>query len=118
LNYTPKKGGGGLQVSFYFDPGSFRHVRTQYRLVRPPNMVGNPDESAGQRDTIYTLVEQFADFKEVDGLTLPHSYMLHFTIEGQRATFMADWNVTIVQIEHNQQIDPRNFSVQQARAAH
>lgn len=75
-------------------------------------MVGRPEDSSGQRDTVFTLVEQFDDFKEVDGLTLPHACRLHFTIEGQSATFMADWNITVAQIGHNQQIDPRYFRFQ------
>jgi hypothetical protein len=118
LSYKAKKGGGGLLVYLYFDPESFRHVRTQYRLVRPSSIVGRPEDSASQWDTIYTLVEQFEDFKEVGGLTLPHTYKLNYTVEAQRATFMADWNVTIARIEHDQQIDPKNFSVQPVRAAH
>ncbi len=112
VKYRAKKGGGDLQIALYFDPESFRHVRTQYRLVQPALMAGDIMQSAHQRDTIYTLVENFDDFKETDGLTLPQSYKLKFTIEGQDHTMMTDWNVAVSQVIQNQQIDPKYFSVQ------
>jgi len=112
VKYKAKKGAGDLQVSLYFDAESFRHVRTQYRLVMPASMGRRPEESSAQRDTIFTVVEQFDDFKEVDGLTLPHACRLDLTIEGQSATVMTDWNISAAQIVHNQQIDPKFFIVQ------
>jgi len=112
VKYKAKKGAGDLQVSLYFDAENFRHVRTQYRLLRPANMAGRPEDSSAQRDTIYTLVEQFDNFKEVDGLTLPHACRLDFTIEGQSSTLMTEWDIAVAQIAHNQQIDPKHFSVQ------
>jgi hypothetical protein len=57
-------------------------------------------------------VEQFDNFKEVDGLTLPHACRLDFTIEGQSSTLMTEWDIAVAQIAHNQQIDPKHFSVQ------
>jgi hypothetical protein len=76
-------------------------------------MASTPAESSGQRDTLYTLVEQFGDFKEVDSLTLPHSYKLVFTIEGQRNTILSEWNIAAEQVSHNQQIDPKYFRIWQ-----
>jgi hypothetical protein len=113
LKYRPRKGIGDLQISLYFEPESFRHVRTQYRLVQPAWMASTPAESSGQRDTLYTLVEQFGDFKEVDSLTLPHSYKLVLTIEGQRNTILSEWNIAAEQVSHNQQIDPKYFRIWQ-----
>ncbi|HYK89268.1 MAG TPA: hypothetical protein VE398_10885 [Acidobacteriota bacterium] len=112
VKYRAKKGSGDLQVSLDFDAESFRHVRTQYRLVQPPMMVSTPGQSSGQRDTVYTLVEQFDGFKEVDGLMLPHSYKLDLTIEGQDRTIMTEWVVAVTQIAHNQEIDPKYYVVQ------
>ncbi|PYV19960.1 MAG: hypothetical protein DMG07_00715 [Acidobacteria bacterium] len=112
LRYRPRRGAGDMQVTLYFDPESWRHVRTQYRLVIPARMGATPAESAGQRETVSMVVEEFGDFKEVDGLTLPHSYRLQYTIEGQRSTFLADWKMVVQQLLHNQEIDPKFFTVQ------
>jgi len=64
------------------------------------------------RDSIYLLVEKFGDFKTVDGLTLPHSYDLSFTIEGQNATLYTTWSFAASKMAHNDDIDAKLFSVQ------
>jgi hypothetical protein len=76
-------------------------------------MASTPAESSDQRNTLYTLVKQFGDFKEVDSLTLPHSYKLVLTIEGQRNTILSEWNIAAEQVSHNQQIDPKYFRIWQ-----
>ena len=48
---------------------------------RPP-WVRIPADSANQRETVYTLEEQFGNFAAVDSLTLPHFYKLTMTMEG------------------------------------
>lgn len=100
LKYEIKKGGTDLQVALYFDPESFRHVRSQYTLSLPEAMGGSPEVSS--------LVETFDNFKEVDGLTLPHAYKIIL----QRSGYLAEWNFVVTQVMHNQQIDPKWFVVQ------
>ena len=111
VKYRPKRGGADMQVTLYFDPETWRHVRSQYRLVIAARMGATPAESAGQRERISTITEDFGDFKEVDGLQLPHSYRLQYTIEGQQSTFLADWTMAVRQVVHNQVIEPKTFSV-------
>ncbi len=111
VKYRAKKGPGDLQVALYFDPETFRHVRTQYRLVRPAGMVSDPNESSSQHDTIYTLSEVFDNFKEVEGLILPLATRLDLTIEAQNATIMTHWSFTVTRIAHNQQVDPTSFTI-------
>jgi hypothetical protein len=111
VKYRAKKGPGDLQVTLYFDPETFRHVRTQYRLVRPAAMASSPTESPSQQDTIYTLSEVFDNFQEAEGLTLPLSFRLDLTIEGQNATIMTHWSFAVTEIAHNQQVDPKSFTI-------
>ncbi len=120
LRYKAKKGQGDLQVSLYFEPETFHHVASQYRLTQPPPMAPGPVAGPGPeltgsgrlKDTIYTIVEQFGDFKAVDSLTLPHSCKMVFTVEGQNQTFLTEWDVAITQVAHNAQMDPKFFVVQ------
>jgi len=120
LKYKARKGQGDLQVSLYFEPETFRHVASQYRLSQPPPMTAAPTGSPGMeptgsgrlKDTIYTIVEQFGDFKAVDSLTLPHSCKMVFTIEGQEQTFLTEWDIAIAQVAHNAQMEPGYFVVQ------
>jgi hypothetical protein len=111
LKYRARKGPGDLQVALYFDPETFRHIRTQYRLVRPAFMASDPTESSSLQDTTYTLSEVFDNFKEVEGLILPLSSKLDLTILAQNATIMTHWSFTVTAIAHNQQVDPKSFTI-------
>jgi len=111
VKYRAKKGQPDLQVSLYFDSETFRHVRTQYRLVRPAGMASDPTLSSAQVDTVYTLSEVFDKFAEVDGLMLPQWTRLDLSIEGQNATVMTRWSLTVTSIAHNQPIDPKSFTI-------
>ena len=111
LKYKPKQSACGVAISLYFEPETFRHVRSQYRLTKPPVAPTNFQNPTSQGDTVYTLTEDFGDFKTVDGLTLPHDYKLDMTIEGPTSTYLASWTLSVSRISHNQSIDPKEFSV-------
>jgi hypothetical protein len=111
LKYKARKGGGDLQIWLYFDPETFRHVRTRYKLVITAPMGTRPDQSAQLQESTYTLTENFGDFLVVDGLTLPRAYKLNLTIQQQASTILTDWSITVSQILHNEQLDPHLFSV-------
>jgi hypothetical protein len=67
-------------------------------------------ESPYQRDSVYKILEQFEDFREVDGLTLPHTYKLTFSVEGE-PTILQDWVVSIDEVRHNTTVEPNTFIV-------
>jgi hypothetical protein len=122
-----------LKTKLYFDPETFHHVRTEYRLtvqadmrgqadanVRMPGMTpardqipGRSEGPGGIRDVIpyshYVLIEKFSDFKEADGLTLPHRYELEYSQEGRGSSFLANWTILASQIVHTGQIDELYF---------
>jgi hypothetical protein len=128
VQYWAKKGGKDIQVYHYFDPESFRHVRTQYRLAQsagvPAIIYGAPapvgpvqiGETTSYGETICTLTEQFDNFKRVNGLMLPQMYMLKFiwqrlNFRERSGTVMLEWNATLSQIAHNHQINPKFFTI-------
>lgn len=112
LKYRARKGLGDVNAALYFEPETFQHVRSQYRVVVPASMGASPADSPSMRDSLYLLVEQFGDFKAVEGLMLPHSYGMTFTIEGQNATLLTYWSFSASQISHNEEIDLKLFVVQ------
>ncbi|RPJ51087.1 MAG: hypothetical protein EHJ95_05935 [Methanobacteriota archaeon] len=99
MRYLARRGGGDLRVFMYFDPETFRHMRTEYRLIM-----------MGKTETQITITEMFDTFDVADGLTLPRKYTLRFAIE---ENLMIDWEGAFEQIQHNQPIDPKTFIVQQ-----
>jgi hypothetical protein len=111
VQYTPKKRGGEMQVYFYFDPENFRHVRTRIRFVQPDRASTTIGASSGFQGTVYILDEKFDNFEVVDGLTLPQKYVLELTVNSEAGSLIIHWDTTFSQTAHNQQIDPKYFTV-------
>ncbi len=83
-------GTSDFTVRLYFSADTFRHVRTEYhREVQIGNVAfGKQNQLAnGKLD----LREEFSDFKEVDGLTLPYSYKVTFESNDGNQTYETQW---------------------------
>ena len=131
------RGGSDLKISVFFDAETFRHVRTVYKRETSAQMsrgglgttgrsaggasaaggargTGGNDRvgeaSAGQSSTIYELTEDFSDFKTEGGLTLPHTYKIHFAQQGS-ATQISDWIISLVTFTFNQHLETKDFDV-------
>jgi hypothetical protein len=110
VGYRPRKGSGELKVSLYFDPETFRHVRTKYSFEIGAT-IGTRENSNVNTESYYTLTEDFDDFLAVDGLTLPHKYKMQFSAEGRGGSALLDWTVTIKKIDHNMKLDDPIFVI-------
>jgi hypothetical protein len=108
LRYEAKKGKGNVQAALYFDPETFRHVRSQYKVELANSRVEKIADSAELER--YTLIEEFDQFKEVDGLTLPSAYKIDFSIDAPRGGFVGTWTYGVNNIAHNQAIDRQIFT--------
>lgn len=105
LQCTDQKALGNLRVLIYFDPLTFRHVLTEYRYVQGPYRFSR---GAGY-GTTDTLMEEFADFSVVDGITLPHTYRLRHTRNVNSHLTVTEWSVAFEEIRHNRQLDANAF---------
>jgi hypothetical protein len=139
IEYIPKKGMNGIKVKLYFEPETYRHVRTEYRLkVKGEQSLqngqsltrGSADSSQTMQgggaagitrnagiqdamyDSIYVLVEKFEDFKVVDKMTLPQRYTINYSNEGHGNSFVANWTIQADQIIHNGKINQSLFKAQ------
>jgi hypothetical protein len=65
FSYEPKRMETEMRIHLYFEPDTYRHVRTVYEYYGP---VGNVPA--------ITVTEEFSDFKEEHGLTLPHGWVI------------------------------------------
>jgi len=128
VGYRARKGSNDLKVSLFFDPETFRHVRTRYSFEIGAR-IGTRENSNQNTETYYSLTEDFDDFRAVDGLTLPHKYKLQLSIQGTSAaavvsapptaqglpnnpaSLLHDWTLTIKQIAHNTKIDDLVFVI-------
>lgn len=120
VSYRAKKGSGEMRISLYFDPETFRHVRTKYQLEGAPEMGSglNNQSTRGSRDSgelggdsRYEVIETFDDFKAVDGLTLPYKYKLQLSIQTATQTIIYDWTLTVDELSHKETFPDQVFKI-------
>ncbi|MEE2822345.1 MAG: hypothetical protein VYA53_05125 [Acidobacteriota bacterium] len=109
LRYRMKKGGRDFTINLYFDPQTFYHIASIYKLRISARMGRSPEASARQRETRLTLEEWFDDFQTRQGLELPSRWTIRFTIEGNRGTSVAKWDMAFDRALHNMSINPQLF---------
>ncbi len=120
FEYNPRKG-SDLDVMMFFDAQNFRHMRTEYKRVISSGLgrsVGangrvnsRVDNSAQQSETRYKMVENFGDFKVVNGLNLPHQYNLYLEILTGNGSTAYDWKMSLQQFYFNQELGAEQFRV-------
>ncbi len=109
-SYDPKKG-SELDISLFFDSESFQHVRTEYRRVISGGQGISVDQSARQSEVRYLFTEDFANFKETNGLTLPHDYTISYERTGGGGGSDMEWRMEFSQFAFNTEIDDKDFKV-------
>ena len=113
IEYRPKQIIRDMKIRLYFDAETNRHVKTEYRVRIRDDMSAAPSGgnilSGGLPESIYVLVEQFDDFRKVGELTLPHSYTIDYSVEGQGHSFIAKWTAKAIQWAFNNAYDEKLF---------
>ncbi len=129
IEYRPKQALRDMRIKLYFDLETYRHVRTEYRIRVRDDMSASPGGSGtrigrfqgadkapgtdtlrqGLPDSIYVLVEKFDDFKKVGAMTLPHTYTMDYSVEGQGHTFIGKWTLKALQWAFNRTYDEKIF---------
>jgi hypothetical protein len=99
LRFQPAKGGGDISVSLSFDSETGHHLRTEYRLYVTAMMGDSPENSSQQMDSRFLLLESFTDFRQEQGLTLPHSYNLVLSVERPERTTIQEWEMQLTGFE-------------------
>lgn len=110
LDYNPRKG-SDVSIKIYIDADTFRHVRSEYNARIPAPQGPTVDSSSQQREVRQTLVEDFGDYKEENGLTLPHSYKMYLRMEDARGVREYEFKSTFSEFFFNQGLDPNSFNV-------
>lgn len=110
LDYNPK-GGSDSTIKLYFDAENFHHVRTEYKQTFSAAQGITPDSSSRQMESRQQLVEEFSDFREENGLMLPHSYRIYLLLDGQKGTNEQEWKFEFTTFAFNQNLDPKSFNI-------
>lgn len=116
LKYVPRKG-SELKILLFFEPDTFRHVRTEYSQTiyvtdqqRIPGGGGGLPNISGQRasNTRIQAVEEFADFKEEKGLSLPHTYSFDLEIQSDINPALVTWMAKLSEFSFSSPFDPKD----------
>jgi hypothetical protein len=110
IEYLPRNvGTTEFAVRMYFDAENFHHLRTEYRHEIAPteDRFGTLGRQSG---TKIFLTEDFGDFKEEGGLTLPHTYKVDYQTDSNQGTFEFVWGVTVTQYQFNRNLEPGFFT--------
>jgi hypothetical protein len=111
LRYQPRKH-ADIEIILYFEPETFRHVKTVYSISVGNNVGADILQSSKLRAQRSQLEERFSEFKTVDGLTLPTHWNLQFTRElPDGSTSLSEWDLKEDQITNNMGLDPHNFQL-------
>lgn len=116
LKYEPKKTSGDIQIRFYFDPATYRHVMTVYEALIPvksavsinPN-ANTAKNGANAQEGHQVLKETFGNFKTLDGITIPSHWTIELTNDMDATTSMK-WDLNVQNAAHTP-VDPAAFKV-------
>lgn len=110
VGYRAQKGTADLVITMFFEPETFRHVRTLYDFKVPARIGVGPNESAKYQEDYYQIIEDFDDFRAIDALMVPRKYRVQLNLQTSRGSNVFDWNISIDQVLHNQALDEQIFS--------
>jgi hypothetical protein len=101
---------GTLKINLYFETDTYRHVLSEYQYTTSLSITSDPTQSSRQKEKRYTLIEQFSDFSNVEGVTLPRTYILNLTNEEDNVTAL-EWAVRFSQYYFKETLSPDLFKV-------
>lgn len=108
LKYQPRKS-SDLKIRLYFDAETFRHVRTEYERTVAAQMGAAPGTSISQRETRFKVVENFANFATIGGLTLPQKYTIEYSLFSRNSPLEIEWVFDLSKFEFNQPVNIEEF---------
>jgi hypothetical protein len=110
MAYRTRARGGDLKIDLYFEPETFRHVRSIYVLIIHAGLGPSALDSVRAKETRFTLDEKFSEFKTADeGITLPTRWNVQFTTE-RNSTTLWEWDIVLENVHINRPIDPKSFT--------
>jgi hypothetical protein len=109
VSYRQKKGSPDLKIALFFDPATFRHVRSEYKFQVGARLGVGPNDSTRIQESYYVLAEDFDDFVAVDGLMLPRKYKIQLSITTSAGSVLYDYVLQVDQLSHKEQFGDEVF---------
>lgn len=106
MKFTPK-GGTSLNIRMFFDAADFRHLRTEITRTETAGTV-RVDEGR-LNENRYKLIEDFSDFRAIDGLMLPNTYKVTYRYETGQRSAEFEWLVKLTRFGFDREGVPEIF---------
>jgi hypothetical protein len=100
---------GKSRIRLYFDSDTYRHIRSEYHREVDIGRITVRQENQLQNATV-DLVEEFSDFREIDGFTLPHAYKVTLTTNTATQVYEASLGIRVSTYYFNQNLAPDFFT--------
>jgi hypothetical protein len=115
--YHPRHGTGDLKIYLFFEPDTFRHVKTIYTEQSQEQLGTSADRSSlgglGGSGANLTLEENFGGFAPVNHLMLPTQWTLQYNQEGVGSgSSLVEFDMNIAKIQANPNISGVSFRIQ------
>jgi hypothetical protein len=118
VSYHPRHGSGDLKIYLFFDPETFRHVKTIYTQQSQSQMGTSADRSSlggagGGSGGSLMLEEDFGGFAPVNKVMLPTQWTLKYSQEGLGSgSSMVQFDMVIAKIQANPNLSGVTFKLQ------
>jgi len=116
VTYHPRHGSGDLKIYLFFDPETFRHVKTIYTLQSQGAMGASANRGSmsgmGGGGSNQTLEEDFGGFSKMENLILPTQWTIKYNQEGLGAgSSMIQFDVVVEKVQANPDVAGVSFRI-------
>ncbi len=104
IEFYPSDGASSeFTLRLFIDAESFHHIRSEYRHEISPKQdtFGQLGRQAGAK---LEMIEDFGDFRTVEGITAPYLYSCKFRSSSQSGTFEYTWTIKVAGYFYNQNL--------------
>jgi hypothetical protein len=113
VSYHPRHGTGDLKIYLFFEPETFRHVKTIYTQQSQAQMGSTPGMSSVGGGANLTMEEDFGGFAKVNKLMLPTQWTIKYDQEGiGSGSSMVEFDWSISKIQANPDVAGVTFKIQ------
>ena len=115
IEYIPK-GDLDFEVRIFIDKKTFHHVRTEYYRSIAARQGNSIDTSAHQGSDNLKITEEFSEFTNMSGLTLPSKYSISYNnynngIATNIGNIEVKWSFEVSNFKYNQKFDDSVFII-------
>ena len=128
IRYRTARKGGDLDITMYFDPHIYSHVRTVYQQTMRAGIASTPGVtettptpdssrtesgetlSARQQTHRVRLEEEFDDFRNSGGYAVPAKWRIRLTLETQQSRVW-EWVVNVSRVKNNEPVEAKTLEV-------